>query len=275
MKSSNVLKPDYMRNMLKRMEGEPVGTFGRFRETFSGFEASVGSKRGVFIALVVAFYYVILKSRAARHAFLKDAFFDGKSIDFLEDRLLLSAFRYALKASTSGPLYDRARVYGIAMEEAVAKKIDPLVIPELIKKAGGIDRLSKDVKERQSQLENEVPPPVRGTSQVQAQTTHNNPNDRIVGGEQEGDNTDRRGKDKHNGKGEFKTSGSPGRAPKPKPKQEKIPFDPRSDLVINYPVANELWDLLASDATEGEVGFRIVREEGKPPRFVKTFCTYK
>lgn len=273
MKSSNVLSPDYMCSMLKRMDSKPVETFGVFSKAFSGFESSVGSKRGIFIALVVAFYYLIMKSRVVREAFLNDAFFDGKSMEFLEDRLLLSVFRFALKAPTSGPLYDRARVYANAMAEAVAEKIDPLDIPELIKKAGGIDRLSKDVRERKNQLENEVPPPVRGTSHAQAQTTHNNPNDRIVGGEQEGGNTDRGDKDKHNGKGESKTSRPTGRAPKPK--DEKIPFDPRSDLVINYPVANELWDLLASNATEGEVGFRIVREEGKPPRFVKTFCTYK
>ncbi|KQT64481.1 hypothetical protein ASG54_03185 [Aureimonas sp. Leaf460] len=126
---------------LSKLVNNPLESLQRLKKDFSKFEKNVNDQKYQFLAMIVALYYEITKSAVLKNDFLTLMKLEKYAETIDDKKLLRNVFRYVLGAPKHGPLYERARIYARALQDAVSRRIAPKDIPDLIREANGVEEL--------------------------------------------------------------------------------------------------------------------------------------
>lgn len=231
-----------LENELRRMRADPILELEKLRDEVGVFEEKMNAARYRYIALIIGVYYQINKDDSIKNEFTNLCLQKGQKRKIIKKDLLLSVFKYVLKAKNNGPMYERARVYARAVRAMVDSQINPADIPELISKANGIEEL---YTHQRSKLDD-------SKSEIEVASPHL---------DERGDGADKNGCDDDD---DDDDDGILSLQPPPPPKSFKMKFDPRKDLKITCATEGELSEIFKSKRRSATLEVEFSYPEGKP-----------
>ncbi|MEO3385254.1 hypothetical protein [Mesorhizobium sp. CAU 1741] len=128
-------------NQFPAMRDNPLEMVDRCQTAFSALDSSFRRQRRELMALIYGFAMIARDDPATMEGFMKKPFWKHRKYK-VQSGILQLAMQYCLKAPNDDPKYGRACTYARGLSEFFDKAIPMEEIPDLIEKAGGIEKLA-------------------------------------------------------------------------------------------------------------------------------------
>lgn len=243
---------DNLPEKLRQLSNNPLKGVRRLRKDFTAFDQN--ATEGLYTYLAMAFQVFLLALTSAELKRMIIFALKPKSKKPDDQRLLRLVLRYLLDAPAKGAVYDRARVYAAVLEALFEKGTDPDGIPSAIHAGGGIEKIYKTQMKKKRLAKNggALDPTAVGNDHDDNDDETDSPgseNERDGDGSG-GDDGDDDDDDDDTTLGGRVTGGASPSTPAPK-KPPRIPFNPRTDLVVRCETEAQLVEVLESKIKSG------------------------